>query len=59
MNTKGHFILGIRTKETQELSNLIGGELKIGPKAFILGIETRVCPYDLAPMWYHFWHQIF
>jgi hypothetical protein len=26
----GHFTLGVRTKETQESSNPIGGELKIG-----------------------------
>jgi hypothetical protein len=30
----GHFTLGVRTKETQELSNPIGGEIKIGPKGF-------------------------
>jgi biotin transporter BioY len=39
---KGYFILGIMIKETQELSNPISGELKIGPKNFTL------------PMWYHF-----
>jgi hypothetical protein len=27
-----HFTLGVKTKEPQELSNPIGGELEIGPK---------------------------
>ena len=31
---KGHFAQGVRIKETQELSNPIGGELKIGPQGF-------------------------
>jgi hypothetical protein len=39
----GHFTLGVRTKETQELSNPIGGEIKIGPKGFTLGVKTKVC----------------
>jgi hypothetical protein len=52
-STEGHFILGVRTNETQELSNFIGEELKIGPKSFTLGVETKVCQNDLAPMWYH------
>jgi hypothetical protein len=30
--SEGHFMLGVKTKEIQELSNPIGGELKIGPK---------------------------
>jgi hypothetical protein len=51
---KGQFILRIETKETQELSNLICGELKIGLKDFILGVKTKVCQNDLAPMWHHF-----
>ena len=32
----------LRTKETQELSNLIGGELKIGPEGFTLEVEIKV-----------------
>jgi hypothetical protein len=43
---KEHFILGIRTKEIYELSNPIGGELKIGPKGFILGVKTNVYKND-------------
>jgi hypothetical protein len=44
----------IRTKETQELNDPIGGELKIGPKDFVLGLKTKVCQNDLVPMWHHF-----
>jgi hypothetical protein len=44
--TKGHFTLGVRTKETQKLRNSIGGELKIGPKGFILGVKTNVYKND-------------
>jgi hypothetical protein len=54
---KEHFILGIRTKEIYELSNPIGGELKIDPKGFMLGMETKVCQNDFVPTWHH-WHQI-
>jgi hypothetical protein len=32
----GRFTLGVKTKETQVLSNLIGGELKISLKSFTL-----------------------
>jgi hypothetical protein len=53
-NSEEHFTLGVRTKETQELSNPIGGKLKIGPKAFTLGVKTKVCQNDLAPTWHHF-----
>jgi hypothetical protein len=49
-----HFILGVKTKETQELSNPIGGEIKICPKGFTLGIETKVSQIELVPMWHHF-----
>jgi hypothetical protein len=35
--SKEHFTLGVMTKQIQELNNLIGGELKIGPK----GLYTR------------------
>jgi hypothetical protein len=49
---QGHFILGVKTKKAQELSNAIGGEQKIGPKGFTLGI--KICQNDLAPMWHHF-----
>jgi hypothetical protein len=52
--TKWNFTLGIKIKETQELSNSIGRELKIGSKGFILGVQTKVCQNDLAPMWHHF-----
>jgi hypothetical protein len=45
---------GTLTWETQDLSNHIGGELKIGPKDFTLTIKTKVCQNDLAPMWHHF-----
>jgi hypothetical protein len=41
-------------QETQKLNNPIGGELKIGPKGFTLGVETKLCQNDLVPMWYHF-----
>jgi hypothetical protein len=37
----GHFILWVMTKKTQELSNPVGGGLKIGPKGFTLGVETN------------------
>jgi hypothetical protein len=47
------------TKKTQELSNPIAGELKIGPKGFILGVKTKVCQNDLVPMWHHFGTKIF
>jgi hypothetical protein len=53
-DSKGHFTLGVRTKETQELGSLIGGELKIGPKGFTLGAKIKVCQNDLAPMWPQF-----
>ena len=53
-DSKGHFTLGVWTKETQELSNLIGGELKIGPKGFTLGVKTKVCQTELALTWHHF-----
>jgi hypothetical protein len=49
MNHQGALTLGVRTKETQELNNPIGGEQKIGPKGFILGVKTKVCQNDLAP----------
>jgi hypothetical protein len=35
------------TKKTQELSNPIAGELKIGPKGFILGVKSKVCQNDV------------
>jgi hypothetical protein len=38
------------TKETQELSNTIGGELKNGPKGLSKGVKTKICENDLAPM---------
>jgi hypothetical protein len=38
------------TKGTQELSNHVGKELKIGHKGFTLGIKIKVCQNDLAPM---------
>jgi hypothetical protein len=31
----------------QELHNPIGGELKIAPKGFILGVKTKVCQNGL------------
>jgi hypothetical protein len=34
------------TKETQKLSNPIGGELNIGPKGFTLGVKTEVYQND-------------
>jgi hypothetical protein len=43
---KGHFTLGVRTKKTQELSNPFGGEFKIGPKGFTLGVKTNVYQND-------------
>jgi hypothetical protein len=48
--SKGHFTLGARTKETQELSNPISGELKIDAKGFTLRIKTKICQNDLVPM---------
>ena len=50
LNLKGHFILGIRIKETQEVYNPIGGELEIGPKGITLGVETKACQKDSTPM---------
>jgi hypothetical protein len=50
----GAFYTRIMFKETQGLSNSIGEELKIGPKGFTLGVETKVCQNDLMPMWHHF-----
>jgi hypothetical protein len=46
-------MLGIMTKETQELSNPIGRELKIGFKGFTLRLKTKVCQNDLKPIWHH------
>jgi hypothetical protein len=51
-DSKGHFTLGVWTKETQELSNPIGGELKIGLNGFTLGV--KVCQNDYASTWHHF-----
>ena len=45
----GHSTLGVKTKETQELRNPNGEELKIGPKDFTLGLKTKVHQNDLAP----------
>jgi hypothetical protein len=36
---KRHFIQGVRTKETQELNNPIGGELKICPKSIANAVQ--------------------
>jgi hypothetical protein len=54
LGVKGHFTLGVKTKETQELNNPIGGKIKIGPKGFILGVKFKVFQNDLAPMWHYF-----
>ena len=57
--SKGHFTLEVRIKEAQELSNPIGGKLKIGSKDFTLGVEAKVCQNDLVPMWHHFGTNIY
>jgi hypothetical protein len=52
----GYFTLKVRIKETQELDNPISRKLKIHPKGFILGVETKVCHSAyMTP----FWYQIF
>ena len=45
----GNLYTKIKIKETQYLSNLIGGEQKIGFKGFTLGVEYKVCQNDSAP----------
>jgi hypothetical protein len=47
-------ILRVKIKETQELSNPIGGDSKLGPKGFTLGAKTKVCQNVIVPMWHHF-----
>jgi hypothetical protein len=46
-----HFTLGVRTKKIQELSNPIGGEIKIAPKGFALEAKTKACQNDVVPIW--------
>ena len=47
---KRHFLQGVKTKETQELSNPNGGELIIDLDGFTLKVEIKECQNDLAPM---------
>jgi hypothetical protein len=44
-------ILRVKIKETQELSNPIGGDSKLGPKGFTLGVKTKICGNDIVPLW--------
>ena len=46
-------ILGSKTKEIMQLSNLLGQEQSFGPKKFKLGYGSKVWRNEVVKKWHH------